>query len=382
MNTPKKNKILIVDDEKSNIIALTNILNTEYKVYAVRDSREAIETAEEDMPDVILLDIIMPEMDGYEVLTALKNSEKARDIPVIFVTGLDSTESEEKGLALGAADYISKPFHSSIVKLRVQNQIKLIERDVVLKLKNDLLAAKEQAEHLGRVKNEFLSRMSHEMKTPVNAIMGMIQVAKLRGIPENIEENMNEIDIASRKLLQLINDVLNVSGMEYGTFKLSISSFDLNEMLNDILKEVGINASAKKQILHISVDPLIPTPLMGDENCLKQVVVNLLGNAVKFTPERGEIDFKARLLSDDDEKVMLQIEITDNGIGISKEQKGRIFDYFEQIDGGNTRKHGGIGIGLALSKRIVEMMDGSIWVESELKKGSKFIFTCTLQKVK
>jgi len=382
MNTPKKNKILIVDDEKSNIIALTNILNTEYKVYAVRDSREAIETAEEDMPDVILLDIIMPEMDGYEVLTALKNSEKARDIPVIFVTGLDSTESEEKGLALGAADYISKPFHSSIVKLRVQNQIKLIERDVVLKLKNDLLAAKEQAEHLGRVKNEFLSRMSHEMKTPVNAIMGMIQVAKLRGIPENIEENMNEIDIASRKLLQLINDVLNVSGMEYGTFKLSISSFDLNEMLNDILKEVGINASAKKQILHISVDPLIPTPLMGDENCLKQVVVNLLGNAVKFTPEHGEIDFKARLLSDDDEKVMLQIEITDNGIGISKEQKGRIFDYFEQIDGGNTRKHGGIGIGLALSKRIVEMMDGSIWVESELKKGSKFIFTCTLQKVK
>ena len=128
MNKQKKYSILIVDDEKSNIIVLANILESEYKIYAVKDGREAVETAEEDLPDVILLDILMPEMDGYAVIAELKKSEKTRDIPVIFITGLNNDEAEEKGFALGAADYISKPFNSAIVKLRIQNQIKLIER--------------------------------------------------------------------------------------------------------------------------------------------------------------------------------------------------------------------------------------------------------------
>jgi diguanylate cyclase (GGDEF)-like protein len=124
----KKYSVLIVDDERANIIALTDILETEYEVFAVIDSREALETAEEDMPDVILLDILMPGMDGYQVITELKKQEKTKQIPVIFITGLDSVEAEERGLALGAADYISKPFHSPIVRLRVQNQIKIIEQ--------------------------------------------------------------------------------------------------------------------------------------------------------------------------------------------------------------------------------------------------------------
>jgi len=128
MNQQNKNSVLIVDDEKSNIIALTNILNTEYSVHAVRDSRETVEVAEEDMPDVILLDVLMPEMDGYAVITALKKSEKAQDIPVIFITGLDSIDSEEKGLALGAADYITRPFSPAIVKLRIRNQIKMLNQ--------------------------------------------------------------------------------------------------------------------------------------------------------------------------------------------------------------------------------------------------------------
>jgi len=128
MSDNKKNSILIIDDDKSNIMVLTGILGKEYKVYALRDSREALETAEDDMPDVILLDVLMPEMDGYDVIAALKNSERTRDIPVIFITGLDSIEDEEKGLSLGASDYISKPFHSPIVRMRVQNQIKIIEQ--------------------------------------------------------------------------------------------------------------------------------------------------------------------------------------------------------------------------------------------------------------
>jgi len=128
MNQQDKNSVLIVDDEKLNIIALTHILHKEYSVHAVIDSREAVEVAEEDMPDVILLDVLMPEMDGYAVIAALKKSEKARDIPVIFITGLDSIDSEEKGLALGAADYITRPFSPAIVKLRIRNQIKILNQ--------------------------------------------------------------------------------------------------------------------------------------------------------------------------------------------------------------------------------------------------------------
>jgi len=134
MSNLNKNSILIIDDEKSNIIALTNILNQEYKVYAVRDSREAVEAAEKDMPDVILLDILMPEMDGFEVIKSLKSSEKTRSIPVIFITGLNNTEAEEKGFILGAADYITKPFSSAIVKLRVRNQIQLSNQFKLIKI--------------------------------------------------------------------------------------------------------------------------------------------------------------------------------------------------------------------------------------------------------
>jgi len=201
MNESKKSKILIVDDEKSNVIALKSILDTEYKILAVKDSREAVKAAQENMPDVILLDIIMPEMDGYEVIKALKSSKKTTDIPVIFITGLDNSEAEEKGLALGAVDYITKPFHSVVVKLRVENQIKL--------------AAKERLEYLSRVRGEFLSRMSHEMRNPMNVIMGMTQVIKMQPIQDEIKKYVEEIDAESRKLLKMIDELLDISNMEY-----------------------------------------------------------------------------------------------------------------------------------------------------------------------
>jgi diguanylate cyclase (GGDEF)-like protein len=172
MRKKKQNSILIIDDEKSNITALTSILNVEYKVYAVRDSREALVTAEEDMPDVILLDIIMPDLDGYEVLAGLKSSEKTRDIPVIFITGLDSTEAEEKGLALGAADYISKPFHSPIVKLRVHNQIKMLEQYRMierLSMLDQLTELPNRRNFEARLRSEWGRAMREQM--PISMLM-------------------------------------------------------------------------------------------------------------------------------------------------------------------------------------------------------------------
>jgi len=398
----RKNKVLIIDDETANIIALTNILSQEYDILASKNGKDAITLAEEHMPEVVLLDVLMPDMDGYEVITELKRSERTQHIPVIFITGLDNIEAEKKGLALGAADYIPKPFHSDIVKLRVQIQIKLVnhirtleERDemerqlnIIKELEAGLIAAKEQAEHnrelaehSSRAKSEFLARMSHEMLTPMNAVMGMLQVIKIRGVPENIKNCINEINSASSHLLEMITDVLDVTGMEYGVFKLNEATFDVKSTIRGILETVEYNAAQKRQTLVTTIDPLIPSYLLGDENRLKQVISNLLANAVKFTPDNGEIFFYAKKLEDDGECAKLRFEIVDNGIGISRDQQKALFTMFEQADGSNTRKHGGIGVGLALSKRIIEMMGGSIWIESELNKGAKFTFTCKFRKL-
>jgi len=256
-----------------------------------------------------------------------------------------------------------------------------IEHDlnVVLKLKAELTAAKERAEHLSRAKSEFLARMSHEMRTPMYGIVGMMEIIKMSIIPENIKGYLSIVDGASNDLLRLINDVLDVSSMEYGVFKLSSSTFDVNTMFKDVLQTANYNASEKQQVIKSSLDPAIPASLLGDEKRLKQVIASLLANAIKFTPEKGEISFTSQVLNINNGIVTLQITVTDNGIGIAKEHQNKLFAIFEQIDGSLSREHGGIGIGLAMSKRIVELMDGKIWVESELDKGATFSFTCKLQ---
>ena len=401
-NDERKNKVLIVDDETANIIALTSILGQDYDILASKSGRDAIMLAGEHMPDVIMLDVLMPDMDGYEVIAELKKSEKTQQIPVIFITGLDNIEAERKGLALGAADYIPKPFHSDIVKLRVNIQIELVnhirtlkERDemerqlnIIKELEAGLIAAKEDAEyhrelaeHSSRAKSEFLSRMSHEMLTPMNSVMGMLQIMKIKGVPVNIKNCVDEINSATAHLLDMINDVLDVTGVEYGVFKLNEATFDVKSAIRDILETVEYNATQKRQILTTSIDSTIPSYLLGDEKRLKQVISNLLANAVKFTPDDGEISFSASKEEEEHDNVLLRFEVMDNGIGISEDQQKALFTMFEQVDGGLTRKHGGIGIGLALSKRIVEMMGGDILVESELDKGAKFSFTCKFRKL-
>jgi len=384
-NARSKLSILVVDDEKANIIALTSILSSQYRVLALRDSRDTVKAAEDNMPDIILLDILMPEMDGFEVLTALKSNDKTRFIPVIFITGLDNIEAEEKGLMLGAVDYITKPFHSAIVLLRIKNQIKILERDSiehdlneVLILKEELLSAKEDAEQSNRVKSEFLSRMSHEMLTPMNAIIGMVQIARM--YPDKQRESLDDIETNSRQLLNLINNVLDVSGMEYGTLRLTHEEFSFKAMVRTVLNETSRHANMKDQKLDFTVDPAIPEELIGDEKMLFKVISNLLANAIKYSPDNSVIKFDALLIDEDETNATLKFVVADNGIGLSQDQQKTLFTIFEQGDGSSTRKQGGIGIGLALSKRIIEMMHGSIWVDSELGGGATFSFTCILKK--
>ncbi|MCL2627128.1 MAG: response regulator [Oscillospiraceae bacterium] len=670
MNEKTNHKVLVIDDDPNNIITLTGILEDEYTICAVTDSLEALTAAEENLPDIILLDILMPGLDGFEVLSQLKSSEITRGIPVIIITGLNDIESEEKGLRLGAADYIFKPFQSPIVKLRVKNQIILINSDerkrmtdeithhrnilqavnsaaimlleqrdkkdihsilnkgmeliansmdadriniwraeaagevlqycrdyywfsdlgasvgetpdilynpigeydldwytkfvrekaisgIVSKMpENDrrfldplgvksviimplfmegrlwglfslddcktereyseeeikiiksvsvmmvsainrdalgedventlssmesildsidaaiyvtvpetgellfvnsymkkgfgfedddvigefcyemfrsdqeamcdfcpchqldknpeatvvwdehlaeadiyvrhsdcyinwydgrvvhlqhavditeLVKATEKVQAASQAKSDFLANMSHEMRTPLNAIIGMTLIGKRKDEIGDKIHALNKIGDASSHLLSLVNDILDMAKIEADKLELFSVEYNFEHMLDKVLNVIHFRADEKQQILSVNIDKKMPRFVVGDDQRLAQVISNLLYNAVKFTPECGEIHLDVSVVDKADEHCRVRIEVKDNGIGISQQQQERLFLAFEQADSGISREYGGTGLGLSITKRIVELMNGEIWVESELSKGSRFI---------
>jgi PAS domain S-box-containing protein len=247
-------------------------------------------------------------------------------------------------------------------------------------LERELIAAKEQAEQSNLAKSNFLSRMSHEMRTPMNAIIGMTAIARNSREPEKMEYCLSKITEASVHLLGVINDILDMSKIEAGKFELSYSDFDFEKMLLRVTNVMNFRIDEKKQNFTVRIDRDVPKNIIADEQRLAQVLTNLLSNACKFTPEEGTITLWVKKLSEREGLCALRLEVSDTGIGISREQQGRLFSLFEQADGSIARKYGGTGLGLAISKSIVELMGGEIWVESEPGTGSTFTFEITVQR--
>ena len=242
-------------------------------------------------------------------------------------------------------------------------------------LEKEILKAKEQAERSNSAKSEFLSRMSHEMRTPLNAIIGMTAIAQGSGDMEKKEYCLERISNASNHLLGVINDILDMSKIEANKFELSTTEFIFSKMLARIYDVVNFKVAEKSQKLHTSIGPGVPFSLVADEQRLGQVIANLLSNAVKFTPTGGSIEVNSHILSSSGAECLIEIEVKDSGIGISAEDQTKLFRAFEQADGSISRKFGGTGLGLAISKRIVELMGGTVRVQSTLGQGASFIFT-------
>jgi signal transduction histidine kinase/CheY-like chemotaxis protein/HAMP domain-containing protein len=245
---------------------------------------------------------------------------------------------------------------------------------------SQLTRAKEGAEMASRAKSEFLANMSHEIRTPMNAIIGMSTLAKAAKDIDRKDYCLRKIGDASSHLLGIINDILDMSKIEANKFELSFTDFDFEKMLQKAVNVINFRVGEKRQTLTVHLDNAIPRRLIGDDQRLAQVITNLLSNAVKFTPEEGRIRLGARLEKEEKDACTVRIDVSDTGIGISQEQRARLFTSFEQADNRISRKFGGTGLGLAISKRIAEMMGGSILVESELGQGATFSFTVQLLK--
>jgi CheY-like chemotaxis protein len=229
-------------------------------------------------------------------------------------------------------------------------------------------------------KSNFLSRMSHEMRTPLNAIMGMCTIAQTTNDPEKRANCLDKINEASEHLLGMINEILDLAKIEAGNLKLTNAEFDLRQMLRKMVRMVKFPMDAKKQKLILDFDPALPENIISDEQKLILVLDNFLSNAVKFTPPEGSITLSVKKQKEEGQSYTLRVAVTDTGIGISKEGREKIFSLFEQVDGSLVRKYGGIGMGLRISSSLVQLLGGEIIVESEPGKGSSFSFEITVER--
>ena len=273
------------------------------------------------------------------------------------------------------------PVPCDLTLTRVEDQDEFIGIGFLYDLRNikkltmQLEEALKRATTASEAKSVFLSNMSHEIRTPLNAIIGMTVIGKSAGDMPRKDYCFEKIENASQHLLGVINDVLDMSKIEANKFELSNVEFDFEKTLQRIVNIIAFRADEKKQKLTVHIDKSLPRMLIGDDQRLAQVITNLLGNAVKFTPEEGSIRLETRFLGKEDDVYNVQIKVKDTGIGISPDQHERIFSSFQQADSKTSRKFGGTGLGLVISKNIVELMGGHIELESEVGKGSCFSFT-------
>jgi len=243
----------------------------------------------------------------------------------------------------------------------------------------ELESALEKAQAASLAKTNFLSNMSHEIRTPMNAIIGMTTIGKTAEGLEKKDYAFGKIEGAAHHLLGIINDILEMSKIEAGKFELVFVEFNLDKLVQKVVSIISYPLDEKRQKLTVDLDAAIPQVLTGDDQRLAQVITNLLSNAHKFTPEEGTIHLGANLEKTENDLYTLKFVVKDNGIGISDEQKQRLFTSFEQAESSTSRKFGGTGLGLAISKNIVELMGGTIWIESELGHGAAFYFTIRIK---
>ncbi|WDF57065.1 hybrid sensor histidine kinase/response regulator [Mucilaginibacter sp. KACC 22063] len=487
--------ILIVDDREENIIALEALLNRDdINLFTTTSPNEALKIAWDNSISIALVDVQMPEMDGFELVEVLKSNPRTRDILVLFVTAISKeTKYAVKGLGTGAVDYLFKPLDPYVTSAKVDSFIQLARTQLDLKQKNeelqnyaivvknsadiictvnaetlriltinpavekitgykpasllgksismlaqqeetdlfekhlravvtdrtafgcfeckfetlshevkwiecrvayrngtlfinisditnqknfqsDLIRSKEIAEYARKVKERFLANMSHELRTPVNGIMGITDMLSKSDLNAQQQNMVNLLGTTSQSLLGVINDVLDISKIEEGKFRIVRTPGNTRSIIQSVVDLLKYKADGKDINLELHIDQGVPEYIMVDSLRLNQILMNLLSNAIKFT-EKGWVKLSVKVLESHQDKSKIEFCIEDTGIGIAQDRIDRIFDSFEQADDDTAAKYGGTGLGLAIVKKLIELKGGELKVSSKPGKGSLFCFT-------
>jgi len=421
-------KVLIVDDNKKNRVILSKIVLAQgYDISEAGNGFEALDKVETEIPDIIISGIMMPKMDGFMLIRKIKRNEMTKDIPFIFYTAdFVSDEDIDLGFSLGAARFLKKPLkpgellgeivsvleehkagkfktpaqeitdedylkkYSTRLSLKLESRVRMLEEEIekrkkieaeLRNSKKKLILAKDEALRASSVKSDFLMKMSHELRTPLNSVLGFSQVLKMKHqgeLNEKQEQYVDNILHSATHLLGMINDMLDLVKVESGEkIPLSIQSFLAPEAIDELLIFINDKAAKKNIVIQKDIDPELGI-IEADTLRFKQILINLIGNALKFSKQDGgKVNITVRKNGD-----MAQFSISDTGIGIKEEDLGRLFDPFYQTDSGISRRYGGAGAGLAVTKQLVEEHGGRIRVESKYGEGSTFMFTLPLKQKK
>jgi len=371
LDEPGNLKILIVDDTPANIDILDLFLEKEgYKISIAQSGESALDLADRIFPDLILLDVMMPGIDGFETCRHLKANEKTQHIPIIFITARNEPTDIVKGFSVGGVDYITKPFSQEEVCSRIHLHLKLKMLMADLEAKNKKLA------ELNDIKNKFLGMASHDLRNPISTIHGYSKILLDHGetlAEDDKKEFLQSIHKVSNDMLTLLGDLLNISAIESGKLDLRLKKNSLIKVVEERVRMYQVMAERKNIATHLDIEEI--ANFSFDANRISQVIDNLLSNAIKFSPPGKEIYIQLR-----QKNGRVKFSVRDQGPGISLEDQDKLFKHFQKLKARPTADESSHGLGLAIAKKMVAAHKGEITVQSQPGSGATFSFEIPLGK--